>query len=191
MFTIGKKQCQLMRILQKLTGSLKENFTRVCINVKHHVSFCVCTVDTRNWTSLRWAATCCWPRREEQDHRSDPQHLLHLLWIHHKQRPGTGQLEEASVFPGEFFHTFWHRSVFDILIIQTFKLEGKMNFSNCTDLFLNFFFPFAEKNTGKIGQCFVFVWTRSRTHKKSFSKMPFKLKAQWISTPSPKEASPF
>lgn len=65
------------------------------------------------------------------------------------------------------------------------------DFSNFTDLLLHFLMFSAEKNTGKIGQCFVFVWTRSRTHKKSFSKMPFKIKAQWVLTPSPKRTCHF
>lgn len=56
---------------------------------------------------------------------------------------------------------------------QTFYLDDEMNFTNCTNyIILRFLMPPTEENTGKIGQCFVFVWTGSRTHKKSFSKIP-------------------
>lgn len=44
----------------------------------------------------------------------------------------------------------------------------EMKFSCCD---IHFLLPSAEKNTGKTGECFVFVWTRSGAHEKSFSKI--------------------
>lgn len=85
--------------LQTFPDSSRFLSARVCL-------FVSTLLDTGDWPALWWPTAFSGPRCEEQDHSRDPQHLLYLLWIHFQQRPGAGQLEEASVFTGEHFFPF-------------------------------------------------------------------------------------